>query len=878
MTDVEGTIRPISIQDLERFPELCPIVDAWRSAGNKHLCDLESGPLHRYAGDLCLLEEIDNAEFRYLHYGANVGGGSGISMVGKTTADFTIGIGSVLRDSYHRALSEGEVLYSVNKSVASHLTHSWQRVILPLPGHGGLPNKVIALVRPLVAVDEILNTVGANAGFFGGTLEPIVGNGRIQDFVLLPMTPLPETPGHSAPKTLSALLGRKLCEDDLIQISQARLGSQAFSEELQDSQDRFGRVFVTRIVGGRSQQVFSLFDVTDLVAAQHAAEEQRQAMKDFAEIGSDWMWETDADHNMSWITEAVERATGNPVGHYIGRNRLEFAKRRENADEFVQHIADLEGRRPFRDLDYAVEGADGQVRWIRVSGMPRFSEDGEFLGYRGTGSNITAEVEAKRALEELAYFDPLTGLGNRAFFTRELSALFNQHTKTIRSDSVSPQKQGGLMLLDLDHFKEVNDTLGHAAGDQLLRRVADKLRRCAGSGCIVCRLGGDEFAIIVPNVESEAHLGALATQINAEFSGTVRLNEGAVHIATSIGVVLFPQQTSHPDEAMRFADLALYRAKESGRSRWLLFETEFDDEVQDRVSLARDLRQAVQQGDLEAHFQLQADLTTNQILGFEALARWTHPTRGPVPPSRFIPIAESSHLIGDIGDWMLNEVCRQGREWLDAGGVPVEMSVNLSVAQLWHRHIENDIIEALARHDFPAELLCIELTESVFEDEAMPRIERLLQRLKRLGVRLALDDFGTGYSSMQYLSRLSFDKLKIDRSFVQSCHSSPDQRRLLQGMVGLGKGLGMQVIVEGVENKDEFEVVRGLGCDAVQGFYFAEPMAFHDAALTATQVAAQFSLKPFAELTSNQENVCDELQKITSGADQNLDILSKKRA
>jgi diguanylate cyclase (GGDEF)-like protein/PAS domain S-box-containing protein len=717
-------------------------------------------------------------------------------------------------------------------------------------------------------------------------------------------------------------------------------------------------------------------------------------MKDFAEISSDWMWETDANHNMSWITDAVERATGNPASSYIGKSRMDFAMRVASDPLFKKHVEDLNAHRPFRDLIYSVTGTDGKLRWIRVDGNPRFDEDGTFLGYRGTGSNITEEVEAREAaaqraadlgeahrlgrmgawryerttrsatlspeflelvqlnpglavvpvkkllrnfssstrrliqsayvcvarfgaeqtidiewelgagrsidltvrakperdgdgrivgvfgtvqdiserkaaerqLENLAYFDPLTGLGNRAYFARELAGRFRSLTGYQNTSDKLSSAQSGLMLLDLDHFKEVNDTLGHAAGDELLRRVADRLKRCVGPDAIVCRLGGDEFAIIIPDVQSRAAFGSLATDINAAFAGTVRLNEGAVHIATSIGLVVFPQQTSDPDEAMRFADLALYRAKEEGRSRWMFFQTEFDDEVQDRVSLAHDLRQAIHDADLDAHYQLQVDLTLGCVSGFEALARWTHPRRGIIPPSRFIPIAESSHLIADIGDWMLNEVCRQGREWLDAGGAPLEMSVNLSVAQLWHRDLEKDICKALAKHDFPAELLCIELTESVFEEEALSRIEHLLKRLKDIGVRLALDDFGTGYSSMQYLNRLSFDKLKIDRSFVQGCDTCADQRRLLQGMIGLGKGLGMDVIVEGVENEDELRVVRDLGCDAVQGFCFARPKPFHEAALAAAQVEAAYGLKPVIWRAETNNVVGDVVMKSFASA------------
>ena len=705
-------------------------------------------------------------------------------------------------------------------------------------------------------------------------------------------------------------------------------------------------------------------NITAEVEARRAAEERKQAMEDFASTASDWMWESDSDHHMTYISQAVEAVTGHKVDHFIGRTRFGFADLPDNADVFAAHLKDITARKPFRGLVYRIHAADGSDRWLRINGVPRFGENGSFLGYRGTGSNITEEVEARaqaarrtdelaeahrlgrlgawsynrktrtitlspeylelvgmppaqsylslkramscfspsswmavvdsyrklvrtraadtidiewvrgrtrsmdlnvvaktrcddsgrvvevygtvqditerkeaeRELEALAFHDPLTGLGNRAFFSRELDRVLRLANKG--------RTQAGLLLLDLDHFKEVNDTLGHAAGDELLRRVSERLSMTMGGRGGVFRLGGDEFAILVPSVDSAEELGGFASAIISAFTGTVKLNDGAVHISTSVGMVMMPSQTSDVDEAMRFADLALYEAKFEGRNRYMLFHTGLDRKVQERVNLARDLRQAIIQDDLDAHFQLQVDVMSGKVAGFEALVRWTHPTRGDIPPDTFIPIAEGSRLIADLGAWMVGRVCRQGRAWLDAGGAPLQMSVNLSVAQLWHRDVESDIKEALEETGFPPELLCVELTESVFSDEAMPRIQRLFAGLKTIGVQIALDDFGTGYSSLQYLNTLSFDKLKIDRSFVDGCDKNSEQRRLLQGVVGLGKGMGLGIVVEGVETEAELQVVCDLGCDTVQGFFFAKPRAFHEACLDAAQIEADFGFQP----------------------------------
>lgn len=705
-------------------------------------------------------------------------------------------------------------------------------------------------------------------------------------------------------------------------------------------------------------------NITAEIEAREAAEEHKQAMEDFASTASDWMWESDADHNMTYLSQAVEAVTGHRVDHFIGRSRFGFADLPDNADVFAEHRKDITARKSFRGLVYRIHAADGSDRWLRINGIPRFAEDGSFLGYRGTGSNITEEVEARaqaarrtdelaeahrlgrlgawsynrktrkvtlspeylelvgmpqgrpnlslkrvmgcfapsswkqvvqsyrkllrtraadtidiewvrgrarsmdlnvvaktrcdsrgqvaevygtvqditerkkaeRELEALAFHDPLTGLGNRAYFSRELDTILQLARKG--------RTKAGLLLLDLDHFKEVNDTLGHAAGDELLRRVSERLSMTMNGRGRVFRLGGDEFAILVPSVNTAEELASFAAAIISAFSGTVKLNDGAVHISTSVGMVTMPSQTADADETMRFADLALYEAKSEGRNRYVLFHSDLDREVQNRVNLARDLRQSIQQDDLDAHFQLQVDVMSGKVAGFEALARWNHPTRGDIPPDTFIPIAEGSRLIADLGAWMVGRVCRQGRAWLDAGGAPLQMAVNLSVAQLWHRDVEHDIKTVLDKTGFPPELLCVELTESVFSDDAMPRIQRLFAGLKKIGVQIALDDFGTGYSSLQYLNTLSFDKLKIDRSFVQGCDANSEQRRLLQGVVGLGKGLGLGIVVEGVETEAELQVVCDLGCDAVQGFFFAKPRAFHEACLDAAQVEADYGFQP----------------------------------
>lgn len=1114
MAIVQGIIRPLAQDDLRRHGDLRPLVEAWSRHDAQTLCDLENGPFAAHADDLVLVEAVPDGQFLYLHYGEGVGGGSGLSMQGQTTGQFDSPIGRVFAQTYAQALASNVPMYAVNRAKQSHLTHSWQRLLLPMPGgvHGGVPgvpSRVLALVRPLNMVEGILSDFARDAGFFGGTLEPVIEDEVLRDFALLTLSQPADLFGLTRMETLGDLMGRALSAAELEGINTAHDGQSAVHLEVPTSMERFGRIFMLKITGGARQPVFSISDATGLVEARSAAQESRLAMEDFAHTASDWMWESDADHKLTMVTQAIEAVLGYPPSHFIGKSRVSIGEGQENSAAFQAHARDLAAMRPFSNLVYRAVAQDGTARWLRVNGVPRFGPQGMFLGYRGTGTNITVEVEAQRALEvrkaamedfadiasdwlweidadhiitmmspaieqvtgrkhtdylgtsrydligssmnddvmpahradleahrpfrgfvyrlplangqlgwaktsgkplfdgqgrflgyrgtgtnitqevearyraerrtrelaeahklgrlgvwwydrelrsiqvspevypllgmsrdtlslssravlamlmpgegakflatlravlagkesceldlrvrrrdgstmdcgliarakrgpggallglqgsvqditerknaerdlaRLAYHDPLTALGNRSYFSREMQEILVRLKRS--------KESAGLLLLDLDHFKEVNDSLGHAAGDELLRRVAERLVMTVAGFGVVCRLGGDEFADIVTRVKSAAELASIAAGILSAFAGTVKLFDGAHHVTTSIGMVLLPGQTQDPDEAMRFADLALYEAKAEGRNRALLFHAALDRVVQDRVSLGRDLRDALKNDGLEAHYQLQVDVMAGRVTGFEALARWNHPIRGYVPPSQFIPVAESSRLIADLGAWMVRQTCQQGRAWLDAGGAPLELSVNLSVAQLWHRDVESDIRSALDETGLPPGLLCLELTESVFADDAVPRIRRLFSGLKSAGVKIALDDFGTGYSSLKYLSDLSFDKLKIDRSFVSNCHQSEEQRRLLQGIVGLGRGLGLQVIVEGVESEQELQVVCDLGCDVVQGYYFGRPKSFDQACLDAAQVEVDYGFAPVLWKTRQQPSASAFLERL----------------
>ncbi|MGL4527357.1 MAG: putative bifunctional diguanylate cyclase/phosphodiesterase, partial [Aestuariivirga sp.] len=410
-------------------------------------------------------------------------------------------------------------------------------------------------------------------------------------------------------------------------------------------------------------------------------------------------------------------------------------------------------------IDLQFRRGDGTVADIEVTCRIAEMRDGSLYRMAGTVHDVSDRVGAQRELERLAYFDPLTGLANRAMFQNRLN-----RDMAMARDSGIPS---ALLLIDLDRFKEVNDTLGHASGDDLLVEVSQLLHRVVGSEHFIARLGGDEFAIIMTGCGEMDVVETLANDVVASLGRSFRINNVEVSIGASIGIALLPRDGSTGEEINKNADLALYRAKDKGRGRFAVFEPSMNTMIQHKMALARDLRAAVLANEgLAVWLQPQVALPSSDVIGFEALLRWQHPELGFVPPSEFIPIAESSSLICDIGLWVLRESVQIAKKWIDAGGTPFEIAINLSAAQIWQTRIEDDVAALLKETGLPAHLLCLELTETMLADHAEGRVRSTLVALKKLGVRLALDDFGTGYSSLGYLIQLPFDKLKVDRVFV----------------------------------------------------------------------------------------------------------------
>ncbi|NKB16403.1 MAG: EAL domain-containing protein [Sphingomonadales bacterium] len=424
--------------------------------------------------------------------------------------------------------------------------------------------------------------------------------------------------------------------------------------------------------------------------------------------------------------------------------------------------------------------------------------------FRGVITDITAQRQAEAKVSYLAHYDGLTDLPNRFLFTERL------HADLTRAGGAV-----GLMYLDLDHFKSINDTLGHPVGDQLLQQVARRLSETVGRTGMVARLGGDEFAVLVP-ARRLASIQRLGQRIVAALAQPIALGDHDVIVGASIGIALAPVDATTPDGLLRKADLALYAAKARGRGQLARFDVEMDAVAQERRTIENDLRTAVERGQMRLHYQPSIDVATGHIVGYEALIRWEHPERGVVMPNSFIAVAEDTGLIIPIGEWVIRQALDDAARWPDDVGI----AINLSPLQMRSPTLISTVIGALASSGVAPPRLCLEITESVLMQDTDVNIQTL-HRLRGLGIQIALDDFGTGYSSLNYLRSFPFSKIKIDRCFVHDIDVREDCQAIVRSVVGLATSLGMTTIAEGVERAVQADILLREGCREVQGFLYS---------------------------------------------------------
>ena len=534
--------------------------------------------------------------------------------------------------------------------------------------------------------------------------------------------------------------------------------------------------------------------------------------------GIGWFWSSDADGRISYISDCVADALGRPRSELIGQPIQSLFVLERDEDDATERTLPLilSARKTFADLSVRAAIENDEI-WWSLGGRPQFDANANFKGYYGNGSDITALRRSQKDASRLAQYDSLTGLANRHRMGRRLDTTLTAYKAAKRCCAI--------MMIDLDRFKQVNDTLGHPAGDELLKQVAQRLQRVVvEKGCEIGRLGGDEFQIMLPDIDDRGRLGEIAKTIITMVSQPYQIEGSRCVIGASVGIAIAPYDGVASDELVRSADLALYASKGGGRGQFRFYSSDLHSEAERRRQIEEDLRDALANEQLSLVYQPLIETTSNRVVGLEALLRWKHPELGDVSPGVFIPIAEECNLIGAMGDWALKQACR------DAAGWPSSMrvAVNVSPAQFANLGFATVVTQALANSGLEAERLELELTESIFlNDDAVT--DELFTQLKMLGVRLALDDFGTGYSSLGYLKKAPFDKIKIDQGFIRGV-TEPNSRNvaIIKSIVSLAEGLKMDTTAEGIEAHDELELMRKLGVKQIQGFIYAEPVSYED--------------------------------------------------
>ena len=532
-------------------------------------------------------------------------------------------------------------------------------------------------------------------------------------------------------------------------------------------------------------------------------------LQEYEQRGVGWLWQIDGENRVSYVSSRMSALLGKPASQVIGHSLPALLGGHPELGRVL-----LE-KTPFNSLEIELKTPRG-ARWISIAGDPIVDTAGRFEGFRGVGSDITEIRQTQERLTHLANVDVLSGLPNRG----RVRQLLGEALRAATTGNVPC----AIMFLDLDGFKPVNDTFGHPKGDAVLRAVAKRLVDEVGSEGDVGRMGGDEFAIVVPDAQSRRAVEKLADRIIAAIKEPYVIDQTEIRIGVSIGCAFGPIDGATVDDLILKADLALYQAKDAGRGVARYFSSELQSEQEDRVRLESDLRSAIASKQFHLAFQPLINAKTQKLVGFEALIRWNHPSRGLVPPNIFIPVAEETGLMPVIGEWVIDEACRACATWPE----PITVALNISPKQIVLPALPNTVSEALARHRVAGNRLELEVTEGVFLGDNGSTLD-VLKRLRALGVGIALDDFGTGYSSIGYLNKAVFHKLKIDGSFVREAGSRPENVAIIQSIVQLAKSFRMSVTAEGVETAEDFERMRDLGCDTIQGYLFGKPLSYERA-------------------------------------------------
>ena len=550
------------------------------------------------------------------------------------------------------------------------------------------------------------------------------------------------------------------------------------------------------------------------ITERKQADEKLQLMARVFEHSGEGIIITGPGSEILAVNSTFTRLTGYSSEEALGQNPRIFHSGKEPKNFYVS-MWEVLSRENYWQGELWNKRKDGSLypKWMAISVVR--NQQGEILNYIGSFTDITERKQADNRIEHLAHYDPLTGLPNRYNLLGKVTQALEMAKRSINNLS--------LLFIDLDHFKNINDSLGHHIGDILLNHVAERLLESVRSVDIVARIGGDEFVVVLQQIHSGVDAAQIAAKIQHNLSQTFQLEGHSLHITPSIGISVFPYDGETVDDLMKNADLAMYHAKAKGRNNYQFYKLELNENVHERLLLESDMLTALSRNEFVLYYQPQIELSTGQVIGVEALVRWQHPTRGLVMPDTFIPIAEETGLILPIGDWVLKNACRQLAVWSQEGLTPVRMAVNLSARQFKKGNLAELLEELLVVTGVDPHLLELEITESVAMDDPERAIYHL-RRFKEMGIELAIDDFGTGYSSLSYLKLFPVNRLKIDSSFIQSIETGSEDSAIASATIALAHTLGKEVVAEGVETEAQLGFLRGQCCDIVQGYLFSRPL------------------------------------------------------
>jgi diguanylate cyclase (GGDEF)-like protein/PAS domain S-box-containing protein len=557
-------------------------------------------------------------------------------------------------------------------------------------------------------------------------------------------------------------------------------------------------------------------DITAEKLAEQALRDSEARFRDLTELSSDWYWEMGADLRFSHVHSGKGAPSQFRDADDIGKFHWELPYVDVPPEIWELHKADLAAHRPFFDLVLKRKFDDDSFYYVNISGKPLFDAKGVFCGYRGVGKDITERKTSEKRIQYLATHDSLTGLPNRSMFSEILNIEIESARRYGRHFAV--------FFIDLDRFKNINDTFGHEAGDSLLKEMSKRLKESLRASDVVARLGGDEFVVLVKEVGDENQVSAIVRKVLGALIRPMKLREQEFRVTASIGICIFPQDARDEQALMKNADVAMYRAKEEGKNNFQFYSAAMNAHTLEYMMLESNLREALDRNEFFLNYQPKIDLKTCEITGVEALLRWQNKELGSVSPAQFIPLAEETGLIVPIGKWVLRAACTQNMKWQREGLRPLCMAVNLSPHQFADDDLGKYIATILTETGMPGELLELELTEGVVMQNP-ERAIRILTEIKKMGVRLAIDDFGVGYSSLAQIKRFPIDTLKVDRSFIREIPQVAEDNAITEAIIAMGKTLSLTVIAEGVETAEQWEFLRKHGCDEMQGFHFSKPIA-----------------------------------------------------